>query len=86
VLSETQYCVLAAKPYTLDIDGLREIPDLLWRIDGIIIVGVHYTGIVEENIETAPRIDMLNHSLHVGFLGNIGDFGLNPLRLWNHLF
>lgn len=35
VLAEAQDRVLAAEPHTLDVDGLCQIPDLLWCVDGI---------------------------------------------------
>lgn len=42
-----QDSILASKPDTLDIDILSEVPDLLLGIDGVVISGVHDTGVVE---------------------------------------
>lgn len=85
VLSETYYRVLAAEPYTLHVDSLGKIPDLLRRINRISIVGVHYAGVVEEDVKTTPGVDMLNHGFYVGFLGDIGNLGFDLLGIWDEL-
>lgn len=77
VLAEAQNCVLAAKPYTLDVDSLCQIPDLLWCVDGIVIVSVHYASVVEDDVQAAPRVDVGDDSLNVRFLGHIALLGLN---------
>ena len=46
--------MLASEPNTLDVDGLGEVPDLLGGIDGISIIGVHDTSIIEHDIEASP--------------------------------
>ena len=47
---------------------------------------VHDTCVVEEDIHAAPRVQMLDHGLDIGFLGDIGDLGLDLLGLWYYLF
>lgn len=42
-----QDSILASKPDTLDIDILSEVPDLFLGIDGVVISGMHDTGVVE---------------------------------------
>ncbi|KAI6762150.1 hypothetical protein HG531_002703 [Fusarium graminearum] len=49
--------VLAAEPHTLDVDVLGEIPDVLGGVDGVVILGVHDTGVVEEDVDAAPRVE-----------------------------
>jgi hypothetical protein len=78
--------MLAAKPHALDVDRLREIPDLLRRVDSISVVGMHDAGIVEEDIQAAPGVNVLDHSLDVGFFGDIGDFGIELLGVWDDGF
>jgi hypothetical protein len=73
VLAETEDGELAAEPHALDVDGLRQIPDLLGGVDCVIVVCVHDTSVVEQNVDAAPAVDVLDHSLYVGFLGNICD-------------
>lgn len=77
VLAEAQNCVFAAEPYTLDVNGLCQIPDLLWGVDGIVVIGVHYAGIVEDDVQTAPGVDVGYNGFNVRFLGNIADLGLD---------
>lgn len=42
-----QDTILASKPDTLDVNILSKVPNLLLGSDGIVISGVHDTGIVE---------------------------------------
>lgn len=77
VLAEAQNCMLAAKPYTLDVDSLCQIPDLLWCVDGVVIVGVHYASVVEDDVQAAPRVDVGDDSLNIGLLRDIALLGLN---------
>lgn len=69
--------MLAAEPYTLHVDGLSQIPDFLWCVDSIIVVGVHYTGVVEDDVQTAPGVDVCYYGFDVGFLGDIADLSLD---------
>jgi hypothetical protein len=73
VLAEAEDGELAAEPHALDVDGLRQIPDLLGGVDCVIVVRVHNTSVVEQNVDAAPAVDVLDHGLYVGFLGNICD-------------
>lgn len=85
MLPEADDGMLAAKPYTLDVDGLGKVPDLLGGVDGVIVSCVHYTSIVEDDIETSPRVNVFNHSLYIGLLGNIRDLGFDLLGFWDDL-
>lgn len=76
-LAETQHGVLTSKPNTLDIDRLRQIPNLLGRVDGVGVVGVHDSCIVEDYVQAAPGVEMRDGGRDVGFLGYIGDFGFD---------
>jgi hypothetical protein len=54
VFFETQHCVLTPKPHTLDVDCLRQVPDLLGSVDRIVVLSVHDSGIVEKYVQTSP--------------------------------
>ena len=55
-LAHTQHRMLAPKPDPLDIDIMREIPDLLWRVDGVGVIRVHDAGVVEHDVDAAPGV------------------------------
>ena len=63
MLAETEDGVLAAEPYAFNVDGVCKVPDLLWRVNGISILRVHDAGIIEENIKTTPRVDLVGSRL-----------------------
>lgn len=84
MLPETQDCVLAAEPHALNIDRLRKIPDLLRRVNSVSIVSVHDASVVENYIYTTPGVKVLDHGFDVGFLRDIGDFGLKLLGVWHY--
>ena len=54
MLPHTQHCVLAPVPHPLDIDIVRQVPDFLWRIDGVGVGGVHYPSIIEDYVDATP--------------------------------
>lgn len=56
VTTQTEDSVLAAEPDTLHIDVVCEVPDLLGGIDGICVVGVHDSSIVEDHVSASPAI------------------------------
>ena len=58
VLAHGEYGVLAAEPDALDVDGLCQVPDLLGCVDGVGVVGVHYTCVVEHDVYAAPGVDV----------------------------
>jgi len=41
------------------------------------VVGVHDTSVVEHDVETTPRVDLLDGSSNIGLLADIADSGLN---------
>jgi len=55
---------------------LSEIPDLLRGIDGVGIVSVHYAGVVEHDIYTAPGVEVVNKALDIGLLGDVANLEL----------
>lgn len=63
--------MLAAEPDSFDIDGLRKIPDLLGGVDGIGVVGMHDPGVIEDDVNAAPRVELVDHGGHIGFFGHI---------------
>lgn len=71
VATEGEDGVLAAEPDTLDVDVLGKVPDGFGGIDGVGIVSMHDAGIVEDHINTTPRVERLNHGLDFGFLADI---------------
>ena len=73
VLAHGEHGVLAAEPDTLDVDGLSQVPDLLGCVDGVSVVGVHYTGVVEHDIYAAPGVYVCYEGFNVGLLGDIAD-------------
>lgn len=85
MLSEAQDSVFGAVPHTLDIDVLCHIPDLLLCTDGISIVGMHDTCVVENDVDTAPGVLGINHSLDIGLLGDIALDCLDALGLGDGL-
>ena len=87
VLAEAQNCVLATEPYTLDVNCLSQVPDFLRCVDSVVIVGVHYASIVEDDVHTVPGVDVSDHGLNIGLLRDISDLGLNlaVLGFWDDL-
>ena len=63
--------VLAAEPDTLDVDVLRQVPDVLGCVDGDVVLGMHDAGVVEHDVEAAPRVDRLDEGLDLGLLGDV---------------
>ena len=63
--------VLASKPHTLDVDVMRHVPYLLGGINGVGIVGVHDSSVVEDHVGAAPAILRFHHRLHVRLLGDV---------------
>ena len=85
VLAEAQDCVLAAEPYTLDVDSLCQIPDLLWCVDGVVVVSVHYASVVEDDVQAAPGVDVGDDGLNVRLLGDIALLGLDlDFGVWDY--
>lgn len=41
------------------------------------VVGVHDTSVVEHDVETTPRVDLLDGGSNIGLLADIADSGLN---------
>lgn len=71
VAAHAEHGVLAAVPDALDVDGLRQVPDLLRRVDGVVVLRVHDARIVEDDVDAAVLILGFNRRRHVGFLGHV---------------
>jgi len=67
--------VLAAVPDALDVDVLGEVPDVFGGGDGVGVVGVHYAGVVEHDVDAAPGVEGFYGGLDVGFFGDVDDLG-----------
>jgi hypothetical protein len=63
--------VLATVPNTLDIDVLREIPDLFRRVYGVRVLGVHDAGVVEDDINTTPIIKVSDHGRDIRLFAHV---------------
>ena len=85
VSPHAQHRMFTSKPHALDVDVLRQVPNLLGGVDGIGVVRVHDSGIVEDHICAAPGVLGLDHSLDLGFLGDVALDGLNAGRVRNEL-
>lgn len=68
--------VLASEPDAFDVDGLGEVPDLLWCIDGVGVVGMHDTCVVEHDVYAAPGVEMVDQSFDIRLSGDIADLGM----------
>lgn len=87
VTSQTQHCMFTSIPHTLHINIVRQIPDLVWGVNGIRVVGVHDPRIVEYDVRTAPAVLRLDHGLHVGFLGDVAFDGFDAYGgVWDERF
>lgn len=71
VAAECEDGVLAAEPDALDVDVVGEVPDGLGGVDGVVVVGVHDAGVVEDDVEAAPAVEGLDHGLDVSLLGDV---------------
>lgn len=63
VAAQRQDGVLAAEPDALDVDVLGQVPDVLGGVDGVVVLGVHDAGVVEEDVNAAPGVEGLDHGL-----------------------
>lgn len=77
MFAKAQDGVFTAEPDTFDVDCLSQVPDLLGRVNGVGVVGVHDTGIVEHDVHATPGVEMIDQCGDVGFLGNVTDFCLD---------
>lgn len=76
VLAEGEDGVLAAEPDALDVDVLGQVPDLLGRVDGVGVVGVHDARVVEDDVQAAPRINVVDGGLDGGLGRDVDDLAL----------
>ena len=69
---ESRDGVLATQKDTLNVDVHGQVPDILGGVDGIVIVGVRDTSVVEDNVDLSELVlGLLEDGLHVLVLGDI---------------
>ncbi len=68
---QREHRVLATEPDALDVDVVRQVPDRLGRADGVVVGRVHDAGVVEDDVEAAPAVEVLNRRLDLGFFRDI---------------
>lgn len=66
-----QHGVLAAEPHPLDVDGVRQVPYLLRRVDRVGVVGVHDAGVVVHDVNAAPGVEVPDRGFDVGFFAHV---------------
>lgn len=76
VAAEGEHGVLAAEPDALDVDVLGQVPDLLGRVDGVGVVGVHDARVVEDDVQAAPGVELLDGRLDRVLGRDVHNFGL----------
>ena len=81
VPTHAEHSMLAAVPHPLDVDVVRQIPDLFRRIDSVSVVAVHDAGVVENDVDAAPGVEMFDHGFDVGFFGHVALDGLDSGRV-----
>lgn len=78
--------VLATKPDALDVDVLRQIPDVLGGVDRVVVAGVHDASIVEHDVDAAPGVEGLDGGLDGRLLGDVADGGFDLAGGGDELF
>lgn len=58
VFAQTQHRVLAAEPDALDVDRVRQVPNLLGGVDGVGVERVHDPRVVEHDVDAAPVVEV----------------------------
>lgn len=69
--------MLGAIPHTLDVDVLRQVPDLVGGVDRVVVLGVHDAGVVEDDVNTAPFIGGGDGGGYGCFVGDVAFDGLD---------
>ena len=64
-------------PHTLDVDILREIPDVVGSVNGVGVESVHDARVVEDDVEAAPGVEGADHGGDGGFGGDVADDGFD---------
>lgn len=77
VAAQAEHGVLAPVPHALDVDVVRQVPDLLGRVERVRVVRVHDARVVEDDVRAAPAVLGLDHGLDVGLFGDVAFDGLD---------
>lgn len=75
VTAQGQNGVLGAEPDALDVDVHGQVPNVLWRANSIVVLGVHDACVVEDDVQTTVGVEGLNHGGNLGLLGDIAQGG-----------
>lgn len=67
--------MLTPVPNPLRIDIKREVPDFLRGVDGVGVVGVHDPGVVEDDVEAAPGVEVFDCGGYGGLRADVADEG-----------
>jgi hypothetical protein len=59
---------------------LRQVPNLLGRVDCVGVVRVHDACVVKHDVDPAPGVEVVDEGFDIGFFGNIADLGNQPGR------
>jgi hypothetical protein len=65
--------VLAAEPDALDVDVVRQVPDVLGRVERVVVARVHDARVVEDDVQPAPGVEVGNGGGDVGFFRDIAE-------------
>ena len=78
-LPHTHHRILTPPPHALDINPHGQIPNLLFRLNGVGVLSVHDPGVVEHDIDAAPGIELVNGGGDVGFFADVAGEGFEGL-------
>ena len=78
--------MLATVPNTFDVDIMRQVPDPVLGINSICVVSMHDSGVVENDIDAAPGVDVGDHCGDVGFFRNVADDSVYLFGMRNEFF
>lgn len=72
--------MLTAELNALNVNVICKVPDSFKSANNVIIARIYNTSVVKHNVYAAPAVEGLNHSLKLGFFGDIADlFRLSQL-------
>ena len=59
----------------LHVDVHGEIPDIFGGFGSVGVLGVHYSGVVEDYVDATPGVNVGDHGCNVGFFGDVASDG-----------
>lgn len=81
---EAQHSILTSKPDALNINRLCQVPDLFWSVHSVVVIGVHYACVIEQDIAATPGIEVFDHGFDITFFGDVCDFGFDTFGVWDY--